>query len=345
VRKERGPKPAAGRPPRRGSPPAAAPPRAPLLPLPPAGQDELDPGLLELVRRYTATLPAPRTRVEYGKALRDFLERTGIRTLGALLLATSHQVTEYRNRLQARGLSPATIKVRLSAVSGMFAALVREGRLPGNPADPRVVRRLPLSEASRTEGLSPEEVRAMIGTCDRSLAGLRDRAILYTLFYEGLRRSEISGLTRRDLTGRKGLLEIRGGKTSSYDAVRLHPEVKRAIEEYHALRNRELGRRDPGPGEPVFGSLSPASHETGPLSPTAVNEIVKVRARLAGIKRPVSAHSMRHACTTAALTAGVPLHQVQRHLRHKDIRTTLRYDRDRDVRKNPTLDLMPPLGG
>ena len=62
---------------------------------------------------------------------------------------------------------------------------------------------------------------------------------------------------------------------------------------------------------------------------------------MAQIDRRVSAHVMRHACTTAALAAGTPLHQVQRHLRHKDVRTTLRYDRERDVRKNPTVDAMP----
>ena len=325
----------------------AQPPGAALTPLPPAGagRGDLDPGLLEIVRRYTAGLPAPRTRIEYGKALRDFFERTGIRTLGAVMLTTSHQVREYRNRLQARGLSPATIKVRLSAVSGMFASLVVEGRLPGNPADARVVKRLKLSDVSRTEGLSPDEIRAMIGTCDRTLGGLRDRALLVTLFYQGLRRSEASGLEWRDLTRRKGLLEIRGAKTSSYDAVRLHPEVKQAIDEYHAALNRELGREETRPVDPVFTSFSPGAADGGRLSPTAVNEIVKARARQAGIKRPVSAHSMRHACTTAALAAGAPLHQVQRHLRHKDVRTTLRYDREREALKNPTLDLMPPLGG
>src|SRR5262245_5242092 len=100
---ERGQGGAPRRPKRRGSRPAASPPRAPLLPFPPGRQDELGPALQELVRRFAASLPAPRTRVEYGKALRDFLTGTGIRTLGALLLTTSHQVTEYRNRLQARG--------------------------------------------------------------------------------------------------------------------------------------------------------------------------------------------------------------------------------------------------
>jgi len=64
----------------------------------------------------------------------------------------------------------------------------------------------------------------------------------------------------------------------------------------------------------------------------------------AGITHRITAHSWRHSCTTHGLAQGVPLHQVQRHLRHKAVKTTLRYDRERDVRKNPTLEMMPEIG-
>lgn len=53
---------------------------------------------------------------------------------------------------------------------------------------------------------------------------------------------------------------------------------------------------------------------------------------------------MPSACATLALEGGAPVHQVQRHLRHRDIRTTLRYDRAREARKNPTIEAIPPLG-
>jgi integrase len=302
--------------------------------------------LAAALRRYIASLVAPRTRVEYEKALRDFFSQAGIGTLGELLGATSDRVIDYRNRLQDRGLSPATIKMRLSAVSGIFAQLVIDGRLAGNPADPRVVKRLKVSDVSRTEGLLVEEIKAMIGTCEgERLIGLRDRALLMTLFYQGLRRSEASKLDWRDITTKRGLLEIRQAKTSSYDAVRLHPDVRKAIADYHGVLNLELRRGDTRPQDPVFMSHSRRAAQGRRLSPTAINEIVKDRAQRAGVDRRVSAHSLRHSCVTVALGEGAPLHQVQRHVRHKDVRTTLRYDRDRDVRKNPTLDVMPFLGG
>lgn len=313
-------------------------------PAPPSPAPMIAPDLTQAVRRYVAGLPATRTRIEYEKALRDFFGRIAIKTLQELLEVKSDRVIEYRNLLQDKGLSPSTIKVRLSAVSGIFAQLVIDGRLSGNPADPRVVKRLRVSDVSRTEGLSVDEVKAMLGTCQgETLIGLRDRALLMTLFYQGLRRSEASKLDWRDLTTKRGLLEIRQAKTSSYDAVRLRPEVRQAIDDYQGVLNMELRRGDTRPQDPVFMSHSRRAPGGRRLSPTAINEIVKHRAALAAVGRKVSAHSMRHSMVTVALAGGAPLHQVQRHARHKDVRTTLRYDRDRDIRKNPTLDLMPGL--
>lgn len=183
----------------------------------------------------------------------------------------------------------------------------------------------------------------MIETCDGTLLGLRDRALLMTLFYEGLRRSEASRLNWRDITTKRGLVEVRDAKNNPYETIRLRAEAQRAIDDFHEVLNRELRRPATRPLDPVFVSLSRLRSFGGRLSPTAINEVVKERARQARIERRVSAHVLRHACTTAALAAGAPLHQVQRHLRHKDVRTTLRYDRERDVRKNPTLDILPPL--
>jgi integrase/recombinase XerD len=95
--------------------------------------------------------------------------------------------------------------------------------------------------------------------------------------------------------------------------------------------------------DPVFVSFARNAGEDLRLCPTSVNEIVKAAAKQAGVDRRVSAHSLRYACATLALEGGAPVHQVQRHLRHRDIRTTLRYDRAREVRKNPTIEAIGPL--
>jgi site-specific recombinase XerD len=302
-----------------------------------------DPQLHQAIQRFVQNQRAPRTRIEYEKILRDFLRVAGISTIAELVSCQPDQVIEYRNGLQARGLAPATIMTRLAAISGLFDLFVLETRMEKNPADSKLVKRLRVSQVSRTEGLTPEEVASMLETCDGTLRGLRDRALLITLFYEGLRRSEASRLNWRDITTKQGLIEVRDAKNNPYETIRLRPEAQRAVLDFHEVLNRELCRRATRPLDPVFVSLSRLRSFGRRLSHTAINEIVKSRAKDAKIARRVSAHVMRHACTTAALAAGAPLHQVQRHLRHKDVRTTLRYDRERDVRKNPTLDIMPEL--
>lgn len=315
---------------------------APPLPAPDAAWA---PDLRAAVKAFTSAQPAPRTRVEYEKVLRGFFQVLGIRTLGDLFAVTSDQVVDYRNGLQARGLAAATINTRLAAVRGIFGRLLVERRIAGNPADPELVPGMPVSDVSRTEGLQVDDVRQILSTCDGTLRGLRDRALLMTLFYQGLRRSEVSKLRYRDLTTRRGLLEVKGAKNNPYDTIRLRPEVRGAIEAYLEVLNRELERRETRPDDPVFVSLSRLRSFGKRLAPSSINEIVKDRVRSAGITgRRITAHSWRHTCTTAALQAGVPLHQVQRHLRHKDLRTTLRYDRERDVRNNPTTDILPSIG-
>jgi site-specific recombinase XerD len=303
----------------------------------------LEPQLARAIERFLESQRAPRTRSEYRKAIEDFLRKAEISDLKGFLQAQPDQVVSYRNRLQERGLSATTIRLRLAALSGLFGGFVVRGELAGNPADPKLVKRLRVNDVSKTEGLTLEEVEALLSTCNGTLRGLRDRALLMTLYYEGLRRSEASKLSYRDLTTRRGLLEVRNAKNSDYDTIKLRPEVRQAIEDYLEVLSRDLRRRETRPEDPVFVSLSKRTFGKR-LSAYSINQTVKAHVRDAGIERRITAHSMRHTVTTHALGAGAPLHQVQRHLRHKDVRTTLRYERDRDVRKNPTLDMLPPVG-
>jgi integrase/recombinase XerD len=296
-----------------------------------------------LIEEFVESRTRENTRVAYRKAIADFLGALGISTADALLGVQAADVVRYRNGLQRLGRSPSTVNQRLAAVRGLYGRLLRLGRIGHNPADSQLVEGFRVSSASRTEGLTLEEVASILATCDGTLQGLRDRALLMTLYYQGLRRSEASTLRYRDVTTRRGLMEVRDAKNNPYETIRLRPEVGRAIEDYLEVLNRDLRKRETRPDDPVFCSLSRLRSFGRRLAPSSINEIVKERARRAGITRRITAHSWRHSCTTHGLQRGVPLHQVQRHLRHKDVKTTLRYDRDRDVRKNPMTDALPAL--
>src|SRR5689334_3767829 len=98
----------------------------------PAG---LEPDLRAVLDDFIESRVAPRTRVEYKIALRDFLTASGLKTLQELLELKSPQVVRYRNGMQERNLSPSTVNLRLAAVRGLFRRLLRLGKVQGNPAD------------------------------------------------------------------------------------------------------------------------------------------------------------------------------------------------------------------
>ena len=253
------------------------------------GPPEIAPQLEKLIRRFTARKDAPGTRREYAKWLRHFITVRAIGSIDELVAVTPDDVVEYRNNLQADGLSESTINCRLAAVRGLYGLLHAERRIPGNPADTKLVKGLRISPVSRTEGLTLDEVRAILATCDGTLRGLRDRALLMTLFYEGLRRSEVSKLKWRDLTTKKGLMEVKGAKNSPYDTVRMESRARTAIEDYLEVLNRELRRHAVGPDDPVFCSLNRIRGFGKRLAPSSINEIVKDRAKMAGVRRRTSA--------------------------------------------------------
>jgi integrase/recombinase XerD len=295
----------------------------------------------ECLAEFLLEKTAKETRRAYDRSLRDFLAYAKVTTPEDLGEVDRAAIVRFRNRVrEGRGCSPAYVNRTLSAVSGFFKWLLVEEIIRINPCD--LVRRYKVSGESRTEGLSEEEVQAMIdATKDGTLRGLRDRAILVTLYYEGLRRGSAARLDMRDLRTHRQVLVLRETKTSDYKEIPLRREVVRAIEDYVAVVSTEkgitLGERDP-----VFVSLSKRSLG-GRLDPTAILKVVKDRARQAGIRRRIVAHSFRHACATHALDHGAKIEEVAELLTHDELRSTQKYDRKRKGRSKAAAAALPSM--
>ena len=120
------------------------------------------------------------------------------------------------------------------------------------------------------------------------------------------------------------------------------PETTEAIDQYLAALDARLPGAPPGRRDPVFVSLSKRSFGKR-LSPSAILEVVKKRAREAGIRRNIVAHSLRHAAVTHALDHHASLEETGAHARHRDPRTTARYDRRRKRRGAAAADALPHL--
>jgi len=155
--------------------------------------------------------------------------------------------------------------------------------------------------------------------------GLRDRAILETLYSTGARVSELVGMNREDLDVREGLVRLRG-KGRKERIVPIGDVALEAIEEYHASlkpaasRLTPASRRGRGPhASPVFMNA-----RGGRLTVRSIDRLVGgYSARLVGGR--VSPHALRHSFATHLLDEGADLRAIQEMLGHASLATTQKY--------------------
>ena len=238
-------------------------------------------------------------------------------------------------------LSLNTVEQRIAALSTAHQKLLADrSAVPEgfNPVRTEAVRRL-LSAIRRAYAKRGEPLRtataatrkpleAMLATCDQSLLGVRDRALLLFGFASGgRRRSEITAATFANVT--------RHGDGFTYELR-------------HSKTNRS-GRADPNAAKPIVGvaadalqawieRLHAAGIRSGPvfrrltndrigegLSPAAVRDIVKRRAAAAGVGEGFSAHSLRSGFVTEAARQKVSLPETMALTGHTSVATVLRY--------------------
>jgi len=170
--------------------------------------------------------------------------------------------------------------------------------------------------------ISVDEFERMIGSIDISKKeGLRDRAILETLFSTGLRVSELVGLDRDQINLKTGEFMVRG-KGRKDRVVFLDENSKNWLEKYLAKRRDNF--------KAVFinfrGKLDIASDgEEKRLTQRSVQRIVKKYARLGGVVREITPHGLRHLFATDLLQNGADIRSVQTMLGHASITTTQIY--------------------
>jgi integrase/recombinase XerD len=158
---------------------------------------------------------------------------------------------------------------------------------------------------------------------------VRDRAILATLLYHGMRREELCGLRVRDIQSRQGIVHFRiKGKRDKIRFVPVHASAQRLIEEYLTL----AGHREDASGplfRPVKNNVSGKLDR--PLNPNSVyRNIVQKYGLETGVSIQVNGlcvHSLRATAATNALSHEADIAKVQEWLGHANVSTTRLYDR------------------
>jgi integrase/recombinase XerD len=291
---------------------------------------------------WFANLPNDKTRRAYQLDITDFSAFVGIHRPEEFRLITRAHVIAWRKDFERRQLSPSTIRRKLSALSSLFEYLCERNAVTHNP-----VKGVKRPKANNNEGTTPAlsdaQARELLKAPPAdTLKGVRDRAILATLLFHGIRREELCKLRVRDYQRREGIMHFRiEGKGDKVRFIPVATEAQRLLHEYLKASKH---------GEDLEGSLfRPVKNNTTgelrkPLNPKSVyDEVVKHYGKAVGITVDVHGfcvHSLRATAATNALAHNADIAKVQEWLGHANVSTTRIYDKRRSrPEESPTFKI------
>lgn len=290
-----------------------------------------------------ATRGAALTTVSsYRTDLDDFFAYASQKQLSMETL-THAEISDYLASLTARGMSPATLARRRSALTQWFKFLISDRIRADNPVllspAPRRRRTLP-------HVLTREQVNALVETAraDTSAEGVRLNCLMELIYASGMRVSELVTLTlahiQRDPQRRTKIAPyfLITGKGSKDRLVPLHATAIEAMEAYLTVREQFL----PTPLDMPW--LFPSSGKSGHLTRQRFGQMLKQLCFDSGIDPAhCSPHTLRHSFATHLLEGGADLRVIQELLGHADISTTQIYTHVSSERLNEVVTTHHPL--
>lgn len=215
--------------------------------------------------------------------------------------------------MRSKNYSKRTVARKLASLRTFFKFMYREGHIKANPitaiSTPKLDKRLPVV-------LDEGRVAKLIET-PRSddTAGLRDRAILETLYSTGIRVSELVGLDVGDVDHISGVIKVMGkGRKERISPIgdRASSAIRRYIESRNEKKTRDK--------DAVFLNKSGRR-----LTDRSIRRIINKHIKAASINEHISPHSLRHSFATHLLDRGADLRSVQELLGHMNLSTTQIY--------------------
>lgn len=256
---------------------------------------------------------ARNTLESYSRDLSQFAD--WLQKRGTELLAVSRTDLEQYLAHRSPHAKPRSIGRLIASLRRFYRYLLRENLVATDPTlqldSPKLPRSLPKS-------LTEAEVEALLNQPDiNQLLGLRDKAMLETLYATGLRVSELVGLKVTEVSLNEGVVRATG-KGSKTRLVPLGEEALDWITRYLKEARPEI----------LHGQMSDSLFVTqrgDAMTRQAFWYLIKRHAKLAGITKVMSPHVLRHAFATHLLNHGADLRVVQMLLGHADISTTQIY--------------------
>lgn len=246
-------------------------------------------------------------------SLNEYLEQTLGRIPHPSNL-TPQDLRAYVVALHEAGYAKSSVSRRLASLRSFFRFAQREGLSEQNPAKPL---RNPRRERKLPHFLSTAEIGTLLAAPSaRDPMGLRDRAILETMYSAGLRVSELVGINDEDLDREDGLVRVRG-KGKKERLAPLGSFAVKALNQWLAVR--QLATRSQR-ANPVFTNKFGTR-----LTTRSVARMLEKYLLQTGLDLRTSPHTLRHSFATHLLDRGADIRSVQELLGHKSLVTTQIY--------------------
>lgn len=247
--------------------------------------------------------------------------------------AEERHIEAFLAHLYDKGVKKTTQARILSGIKSFYYYLLINDRIENLPTEfidpPKTGRKLP-------DVLSVAEIESIIHTFDSDTRfGIRNKAMVETLYSCGLRVSELITLRLSDLFFNDGFIRVIG-KGDKQRLVPISETARHRIEEY--LLQRQTMQTDARDADIVF-----LNNKGRGLTRVMIFHIIKKAALAAGITKTISPHAFRHSFATHLLEGGASIRQVQEMLGHESILTTEIYTHLDSGKLRENVDLHHPL--
>jgi len=239
------------------------------------------------------------TKITYVSILEDFIKSIDAHVVEDLNILV---IDNFIDTLSLKSYKPKTIKNKIVVIRSFIKFLYAKNLIDIRPEAIEIPRTVEVE----ANFLDEEEQCALI----KSARNLRDKALIMTILSSGLRASEILNLKEDDLYRRS--LIVSRGKGGKPRVTFIDPLTEKSIREYH--HKREV--------DSVFVFTNSFGK---PLSRQYLSRMISETALRAGIKKRVSAHTLRHSFATNMLRKGARIEDVQPLMGHSNISTTRLY--------------------
>ena len=269
-----------------------------------------------MIEDMTIRKLAPNTQQGYIRTIKDFAAFLG----RSPDTASFEDVRRFQLHLAANGARVPILNHAVAALRFLFRVTLRRSDIIEHTTFIHEPSKLPVV-------LSPEEVARLLDAAP----GLKYKAALSVAYGAGLRAAEVISLKVGDVDSKRMVIRVEQGKGRKDRYVMLSPKLLEILRGYwKAVHPKEW--------------LFPGAHPRQPITRKAVGDACQKAHRFAGLSKPVTPHSLRHAFAVHLLESGTDLRTIQLLLGHRSLATTARYLRiatSKVCATSSPLDLLP----